>query len=134
MKETGQPGFRRILPAPITGGAAGPLRVAIVAADYSMIVWWAKAMATAAERLSGLRVLLKDKNARTLDETDKNFRKKRAELEKAMVKVVKQNKASFDDPWGLVALFMASQRAAKVSAKVVSPALTLLLPAEGTPT
>jgi hypothetical protein len=122
------------LPAPITGGVAEGLRVAVVAADYSLIVWWARAMATAAERLSGLRALLKDKNAATLDETDKNFHKKRVELEKAMVKVVRQNKASFDDPWGLVAMFLASQQAAKVSAKVVSPALTLLLPDEATQT
>jgi hypothetical protein len=130
MKKTGQPGFRRILPPPITGGAAEQLRVAVVAADYTLIVWWARAMATAAERLAGLRTFLKNRDPAELDETDKSFRKRRTALENAMVKAVKQNKASFDDPWGLVALFMASRQAAKVCAKVVSPGLTLLLPDE----
>ena len=35
---------------------------------------------------------------------------------------------NFDDPWGLVAMFMASQRTAVASAILVSPKLAIALP------
>ena len=51
MRDAGQPGFRFILPPPITGGSSEAIRVGVVESDYSVIVWWAGAMAKAAERL-----------------------------------------------------------------------------------
>jgi len=127
MKDTGQPGFQFILPPPITGSSAEAIRVAVIAADYTLIVWWASAMATASKELGAMRAFLRGQDAATLDKNEE-FRKKRNSLEKAIVKSVQNSKSSFDDPWGLVALFMASKRTAEVSATVISPRLTLFLP------
>jgi hypothetical protein len=121
MKDAGQPNFPFILPPPITGDSSREgLRVAVVAADYTVIVWWAKAMATAANRLADMQAFLNGRQATALD-TDPDFRKRRADLESAIVKVIRQNTSTFDDPWGLVALFMASAGTAKASAMVISP-------------
>jgi hypothetical protein len=129
MKDAGQPSFRFILPPPITGGgdAREAIRVGVVTADYSLIVWWASAMALAAKRLAEMRKFLGSRKATDL-ETDKEFRKRRTELEEAMVKAVRKNTSSFDDPWGLIALFLASQATAEAAATIVSPKLTLFLP------
>jgi len=128
MKDTGQPGFQQILPPPITGGTSQTLLVAVVAADYTLIRWWAHAMATAATRLADMRAFLGGRTADTIDPKDQAFIKKRGDVANAMVKAVQANKSSFDDPWGLVALFMASGRTATATGIVSSPRLTLFLP------
>ena len=45
-----------------------------------------------------------------------------------MVRAIRSNRSTFDDPWGLVALFMAAEGTADASATVVSPKFTLSLP------
>jgi hypothetical protein len=129
MKDAGQPSFRFVLPPPIAGGdeTRQALRVGVVAADYSVIVWWAEAMALAADRLAEMLTFLNGRQASSLD-TDPAFRKRRADLEDAIVKAIRRNTSTFDDPWGLVALFMASEGTAEAAATVVSPKLTLFLP------
>lgn len=130
MKDAGQPSFHSILPPPITSGDEGgrALRVAVVAADYSLIVWWAEAMATAAERLAKVRSFLKGKSIATLG-GNPQFQKLQGDLEEAVVKAIRKNRASFDDPWGLVALSMAAEGTAQTSAMIQSAVLTLVLPA-----
>ena len=59
---------------------------------------------------------------------DAKFLALRTDLEKAMVKAIRSNNSAFDDPWGLVALYMAADGAATASATLVSPKLTLFLP------
>jgi hypothetical protein len=129
MRDGGQAQFRTILPPPITGGAENQqaLRVGVVAADYSVIVWWAKAMALAASRLADMRAFLEGRTATSLDQ-DAAFGRRRADLSDAIVKAIRENTSTFDDPWGLVALFMASAGKAAVAATLVSPKLTLFLP------
>lgn len=128
MKHAGQPSFRFVLPPPITGGASEALRVAVVAADYSLIRWWARAMATAAAALADMQRFLAGRDAATLDADDPAFRAKRAEVARALARAVQTNTSSFDDPWGLVALFIASGRTATATGVVASPGLTLFLP------
>jgi hypothetical protein len=137
MRETGQPGFRFILPPPITGGTDQAVRVAVVASDFTVIVWWANAMAKAAERLAAMRQFLeRQPGRRHLDgdrlppELDRNpeFLALRRDLEKAMVKAIKNNTSTFDDPWGLIALHRASAGTATAVATLISPKLTLFLP------
>ena len=41
---------------------------------------------------------------------------------------IAKNKSRFDDPWGLVAMFLAASAKASVNATVVSSKLTLFLP------
>jgi hypothetical protein len=127
MKSTGQPGFRQILPQPITGGTDEQLRVSVVQGDYSVIVWWSEAMATAAARLEEMRAFLASRDPVALD-TDPDFRRRRDTLEKKIADAIAKNKSRFDDPWGLVAMFLASSAKASVNATVVSSKLTLFLP------
>ena len=127
LKDSGQSNFRFVLPPPITGGTAEALRVAVVTADYSVIVWWAQAMATAAERLADMTTFLAGRHATALD-NDPQFQRRRSELEDAVTKAIRRNTATFDDPWGLVALFLASAGTARAAASIVSPKLTLSLP------
>jgi hypothetical protein len=127
LKDSGQSNFRFVLPPPITGGTAEALRVAVVTADYSVIVWWAQAMATAAERLADMTTFLAGRHPTALD-NDPQFQRRRSELEDAVTKAIRRNTATFDDPWGLVALFLASAGTARAAASIVSPKLTLSLP------
>jgi hypothetical protein len=127
MQAAGQSHFRFILPPPITGGSREAIRVAVIEADYSVIVWWAGAMAKAAERVAEMRAFLGNRDPLALDD-DPAFQSHRRDLEKAMVKAIKSNRSTFDDPWGLVALHHASSGAAAASATLISPKLTLFLP------
>lgn len=129
MRDGGQAQFRTILPPPITGGGENQqaLRVGVVAADYSVIVWWAKAMALAASRLADMLGFLKGRAAIGLDQ-DAAFGRRRADLSDAIAKAIGENTSTFDDPWGVVALFMASAGQAEVAVTLVSPKLTLFLP------
>lgn len=53
------------------------------------------------------------------------FREKRVDLEKRMANVIRKNRSSFGDPWGLLAMFQAAQGAATASATLTSPRLTI---------
>jgi hypothetical protein len=127
LKDAAPPNFHLVLPPPITGNARSALRVGVVVADFTLITWWAAAMALAANRLGQMRDFLTRHPGADLD-ADPEFRKRRAELEKAMVKAIRRNTSSFDDPWGLVALFLASHATAAATATVVSSKLTAFLP------
>jgi hypothetical protein len=131
MRDSVSSDFSTILPPPITGGSdeARKLHVAIVTADYSMIVWWAGAMASAAQKLADMRAFLAGPPPVTPSDTNKAFTKRRADLSEAMVETIQKSPSTFGgDPWGLVALYYASKRSATVNAAVVSPRLTMFLP------
>jgi hypothetical protein len=125
--KAGQTSFAFILPPPITGGADAVLRVARVQQDYTLIEWWAATMSKAAVRLADMQAFLKGKNAAIL-ENNKQFSDKREALADELAAAIQKNKSNFDDPWGLIALFMASHRSAVASATVVSSEFTLSLP------
>jgi len=127
MRSAGQPNFRFVLPAPITGGGGEGTRVARVAADYSLIVWWSETMAEAASHLADMRLFLNGRDATGLEQ-DATFQSKRKDLADALAKSIQKNKSNFDDPWGLLALYAATGRTGEVTAQVVSPKLTLSLP------
>jgi hypothetical protein len=128
MKDAGQPNFRHILPPPITGGSDSDLRVRVVEADYTLITWWAKAMAKAAEQLDAMRAFLKGREPQALGK-DAVFVSRRADLAKAIAKAVGSNKSSFDDPWGVVVLHRAARGAAAAEATLIGPRFSLFLPA-----
>ena len=127
MKDAGQPNFRHILPPPITGGPDAAIRLGVVAADYTVIVWWASAMAKAAGKLAEMRTFLNGRTPASLEE-DAKFLSRRADLSEAIAKAIRSNKSSFDDPWGLVALHRAAGGATTTAATLISPKLTLFLP------
>jgi len=134
MRKSRSSDFRTVLPSAVVGGSdeARKLHVAVVTADYSTIVWWAGAMATAARKLAELRAFLAGPPPVVPSDTDKAFTARRKDLSDAMAEVVQKSPSTFGgDPWGLIALVYASQRTAIVKAAVVSPKLTLTLPPRG---
>jgi hypothetical protein len=131
MKTAGATRFRFLLPSPITGGSPEheSLHVQVVVADYTMIVWWAEAMASASAAIADLRAYLTGPPRVAPDEHDPEFTKRRTRVSEAMVKAVQKNRTSFGrDPWGLVAMFYAAKRSGAVKGAVVSPSLTRFLP------
>ena len=131
MKAASQFTLKALLPPPITSGDSvrETVRVEVVASDYTLIVWWATAMATASRALADMRAYLAGPPAVAPDEANPEFRKRRDAVSRAMVKAVQKNRTTFGhDPWGLVAMFYASKRSAAVSGVVVSPRLTMSLP------
>lgn len=127
MKDAGQPNFRHILPPPITGGPDAAIRLGVVGADYSVIVWWASAMAKAAQKLAEMRAFLNTRTPASLEQ-DPKFASRRDDLSESIAKAIRSNKSSFDDPWGLVALHRAASGATSTAATLISPKLTLFLP------
>jgi hypothetical protein len=131
MKDAGAARFRFVLPAAITGNGADEqqLHAEVVAADYSLIVWWAKAMAAASDAIADLRAYLAGPPQMAPDDQDAEFRARRNRVSQAMVSAVQQNRTTFGrDPWGLVAMFYASKRSGRTRAVIASSRLTRTLP------
>ncbi|MFN8058046.1 MAG: hypothetical protein U0Q12_12850 [Vicinamibacterales bacterium] len=131
MKDAGAARFDVVLKPPITGGPPDRqrLQVGVVASDYSLIIWWAQAMAAASTAIADLKRFLNGPPPVVVNDTDPRFQALRAKVQDAMVEAIQKNRTTFGhDPWGLVALFYASNRSADVTAAVVSPKLTLFRP------
>ncbi len=101
----------------------GDIRAEHIIGDYVLIQWWADAMADAAKALVEMRQFLAGRTADTLA-GDPQFAKRREKLEQELAGVVKRSKARFGDPWGILALDSAANRAPAVRATLVSPRLT----------
>jgi Caspase domain len=101
----------------------GDVRAEHIIGDYIVIAWWSDAMAGAAKALVDMRQFLAGRSAASLA-GDAEFAKKRAKLEKELADVIKESKARFGDPWGILALDAAANRAPEVQATIVSPKLT----------
>ncbi|MGH9310978.1 MAG: hypothetical protein ACRD1U_16500, partial [Vicinamibacterales bacterium] len=101
----------------------GEIRAEHIIGDYVTIAWWADAMGGAAKALLEMRQFLAGRTATALA-TDPQFAKRRTRLEKELADVVKESKARFGDPWGMLALDAAANRTAAVLAMIVSPKLT----------
>lgn len=125
MRKTGQPGFASILPPPISDAA----RIGAVRADYTLIVWWADAMHTAAEQLAKMQEFLSTADPAKLDENT-GFKRRRTALQQKMAEAIQKNRSNFGDPWGLLALTAAAGGKASSSAILVSAKLSLVLPEE----
>ena len=100
----------------------GAQRAEHVVGDYLVIQWWSDAMARSAAALMEMRRFLGGRTAASLA-TDPAFHKRRGQLEEALADVVKDSKARFGDPWGLVALDMAARRSASAQATIASQKL-----------
>ena len=87
----------------------GDVRAEHIIGDYIVIEWWSDAMADAARALVDMRQFLAGRAAASLA-NDAQFAKKRAKLEKELADVVKESKARFGDPWGILALDAAANR------------------------
>ena len=115
MKALGQPGIASLLPhiaAPLLGA---------VTADYSVIMWWATAMAGASLRLSAIRKWFEQHPA--ADRSDPEFQKLRQDLAGHLKQVAATTSEEFGKPWGLIAMDQASGRRANASLLIAGPKL-----------
>jgi hypothetical protein len=75
--------------------------------DVYDVAWWANGMVGAGQALQRMRVFLAGRDAASL-EGDSAFANQRNGLQKAMLNMVADSKARFDQPWGLMCLFQAA--------------------------
>lgn len=97
-------------------------RVSVLATDYSVIEWWADSMSSTAAKVADMQTFLKSADSATL-ETNKVFIAKKADVQKHVMGILKNNPMSFDQPFGLVALSRAAGPAAAASGILLSPAI-----------
>jgi hypothetical protein len=104
-------------------------QLADIVSDYTLIVWWAEAMHDTAVALSSLLGYMAQHPQ--WDPQDNAFKKLRSSLDQTMATVSKNTKAQFAEPWGLLAMDLASgQRSAK-GLQLICSRLTLALSNNG---
>jgi hypothetical protein len=119
MKLLGQPGFSQVLPALST------LQLEVVRADYTVIRWWSQAMHRMAVELEKVHSFLKENPQADLEGPE--FNPLREKLRKALEAVARNVKAQFGDPWGVVAMDIASNHKAEARFRLICPLISLNL-------
>ncbi len=117
MKDRGQFNFGPLFP-----GVRAPVLGAIVS-DYTAIVWWAGAMAGAAQIISALNDLLRATPKPAADQPA--LVKLRKQLADHLGEVSKDTAEEFGQPWGLVAMNQVANRRAEASIVISSPKLSI---------
>ncbi len=97
------------------------LQVQAIAADYSVIVWWAGAMSDCAQRVAAMRNLL----ASNPNPQSPQFTALRADLAKKLAEVAGNTKDEFGQPWGLVAMDRVSGSRAQARVQIAGSRLAL---------
>jgi hypothetical protein len=97
-------------------------RIPFLATDYRTIVWWAGAMSSTAAKVADMQSFLKSADPVTL-EANKTFIAKKADVQQHVLGLVRDSPMSFDQPFGLVALYWAAGSAAVASGILRSPAI-----------
>jgi hypothetical protein len=92
--------------------------------DYSLMVWWADAMSVAAGEVAAMARFLANPPEGRLDRNPE-FLDRREALAKRVAKAIGQSRARLNDPWGLVAMDMASGRLGGATALVVADSFRL---------
>jgi hypothetical protein len=117
MKEQGQPGIPflfRGVPDPVVGA---------IVADYSVIRWWSDAMHEMAVKLADMLAFLATHPA--ADDQNNDFKKLRNDLVNHLRSVATNTREEFGQPWGLLAMFIASGRRAGRRATLIGRNLSL---------
>ncbi len=98
-------------------------QIPIIAGDYLLIEWWANTMSKLAVTLSAARrFFAQDPPPAT---NSPAFKQAQNDLWHRMAEVASNTHDRFGDPWGLIAMDLASGRRSQASARIVSPHLTL---------
>jgi hypothetical protein len=97
------------------------LQVQVIAADYSVIVWWAAAMSSCAQRLAAMQAQI----AVNPDPGSPQFQALRADLAKHLADVASQTKDEFGQPWGLIAMDRVSGGRAAASIQIAGSRVSL---------
>jgi hypothetical protein len=96
-------------------------QLADIISDYTLIMWWAPAMNSMGEALAHLLAFIA-RNPQW-DPRNNTFKKLRTDLDKKMAAVSQNTQTQFGEPWGLLALDLASGLKAVTTVKISSPKL-----------
>jgi len=117
-----------------TGGTVGNLaslfpdlrsdtQIPVIAGDYLLIEWWATTMSKLAVTLSAAKRFFAQKPAPATNSPA--FQKAQDDLWHQLAAAASSTHDRFSDPWGLMAMDLASGQQSTASARIVSPRLTL---------
>jgi hypothetical protein len=117
-----------------TGGTLGNLaqlfpalnpdsQIPIIAGDYVLIAWWATTMANMSQSLSAARRFFSTNPPPSSDSPA--FAKVQSDLWHQMADVARDTHDRFSDPWGLLAMDLASGQKSVASARLLSSGLAL---------
>ena len=99
------------------------LQIPVIAGDYVLIEWWATTMASMGQSLSSAKHFFSQVPPPAIDSPA--FKKVQADLWHQMANVTRNTHDRFSDPWGLLAMDLASGQQSVASAQIVSSGLTL---------
>jgi hypothetical protein len=100
-------------------------QLADICSDYTLIVWWADAMRDMAVALSAMQSYLAQHPQ--WDPQDNTFKKLRSSLEQTMASVSSNTRDEFAEPWGLLAMDLASRQKSAKTLQLVCPRVTLVV-------
>ena len=109
--------------APIFPDLRQDSQIPIIAGDYVLIEWWATTMARMAQSLSAAKSFFSQTPPPA--PSGAAFQKVQADLWKQMADVARNTHDRFSDPWGMLAMDLASGQQSVASGQIVSPSLTL---------
>jgi hypothetical protein len=117
----GQTTFRSVLSA----YKSNEVELSDIIGDYSIIKWWAQAMHDLGVALADMQAFLKSNDVK--DPNNNTFIRKRTDLDQKLERVLRQTHNRFAEPWGLVAMDMASRQRSDTSVLLTSPRLSISL-------
>jgi hypothetical protein len=100
-------------------------QLADICSDYTLIVWWAAAMRDMAAALSAMQSYLAQHPQ--WDPQDNTFKRLRSNLEQTMASVTSNTRDEFAEPWGLLAMDLASRQKSAKTLQLVCPRITLVV-------
>jgi hypothetical protein len=106
-------------------------QIPIISLDYVLIEWWATTMADMGKSLSAARRFFSQSPPPAPDSPA--FKKLQADLWRQMADVARKTHDRFSDPWGLLAMDLASGQKSAASARIVSSGVTLRVERNPTP-
>jgi hypothetical protein len=109
---------------PLVNLSTSDMRVQLLIHDLVVITDWAKAMTDAGGLVRDLNAFVGDRDPAGLAK-DETFQGKRDALQKKLAAVARTSKTSFDEPWGMVALFRAAGSPQTASARIVTKTVTI---------
>ncbi|HEX8475573.1 MAG TPA: hypothetical protein VF666_16210 [Pyrinomonadaceae bacterium] len=98
-----------------------PMEVIVggIGSDFLVIRWWAKEMREMGVKLAEVRAFLK-KNP-NIDPENNDFKAQRRSLAEHLKGVASRTKSEFGDPWGLVAMDLATGKTANAKVQLTGP-------------
>ena len=95
-----------------------------IGTDYLTIRWWAEEMRKMGEKLSEVRKFLQNKP--NTDPQNNEFKALRRGLAEHLKGVASRTRSEFGDPWGLVAMDLATRQMAKAKVELTSSRIAMM--------